>query len=211
VALASVALGWWLFLSPSGPLTITGRARKRVERLAAEIAGRGEAIRGLARDGSVAARVAGLAAEAEASRRNGDPQGLQAVRDDLAGLEARLREEYTVSVVAGSGRQSAVDRYHDGGRKVSGYYLIVEARRPDGTVVRRRVRDDETGRDREVATWGERVPEAVYDRLKRDKAEDGILNETAFAAKRRGLADEEITMSGPGGKPLERMGRITEW
>jgi hypothetical protein len=89
--------------------------------------------------------------------------------------------------------------------------LIVEARTSDGTALKRRVHNIETGKDKEVTKWAERVPKEVYDRLARDKKEDGVLNETTFAVKRRGEAEEQVTMPGADGKPLTRLGQITEW
>ncbi len=149
-------------------------------------------------------------------RANGDSKGLASVLDALTVLESRLREEYTVTVVArntvsGMNKNSIVRHINEKARPVSGYYLFVQARRPDGSVIPRRVHNDETDRYKEVTTWAERIPEAVYERLKKDKLEDGILNETAFAAKRKGYLDEEITMPGADGKPFARMGQITEW
>src|SRR5262249_59048759 len=122
-------------------------------------------------------------------------------------------DEYTVTVASPVGGRSAVRRRFrdkDGGR-VSGYYLIVQAKRPNGTVLTRRVHDDEKDQDKDVTTWAERVPEEVYRRLAKDQTEDGILNETTFAVKQRGEPDEVITMPGPDGRPLRRLGQITEW
>ena len=212
-AVAAVGLAWWLLISPTGPLTASGRNHRRVETLAATIAGESKVVRALAADPSVAPEVARLDAEARVYREKDDPKGLESVRKSLADLGARLGESYNVAVVSGAGRKSAVDRYYrdKDGRRVSGFYLIVEARTPDGKALTRRIHNDENDSYKEVTAWAERVPEAVYERLKKDKLEDGILNETAFAAKRKGFPDEEITMPGPDGKPLARLGRITEW
>jgi hypothetical protein len=211
--LGSVALVGWLFLWPAGPLTVTGRAHRQAEALARQIAKSRDAIQANVQDPGIANELARLATEADVYRKQDDPKKLESVRATLANLEARLRDEYHVSVVSEPGRKSGIDRYFTDrdGRRVSGYYVIVEARKPDGTVVRRRIHNSESGRDEDVTTWAERVPKEVYDRLAKDKKEDGILNETAFAVKRRGFADEEITMPGPDGRPLTRTGQITKW
>jgi hypothetical protein len=213
LALGLALLSWWLFLSPSGLMTVTGRTHQRVERLAAEVARREAAIRALARDPSVNAEVTRLAVEAQTYRRQDDPQKLETVRAALAALESRLGDEYTVTVASPVGGRSAVQRlFRDrDGQRVSGYYLIVQAKRPDGTVLTRRVHDDEADKDKDVTTWAERVPKEVFDRLAKDKRDDGILNETTFAVKKRGEPDEVITMPGPDGQPLRRQGQITEW
>jgi hypothetical protein len=213
LALVSVLLVWWLFLSPRGPLTVTGRNLQRVERLSAEIAEREATIRALTRDPSVSADVARLDAEAKTYGNQGDAQKLESVRARLAGLETRLGDQYNVTVASPVGGRSAVQRlFRDkDGQRVSGYYVIVQAKRPDGSVLTRRVHDDEKNQDKDVTTWAERVPKEVYDRLAKDKKEDGILNETTFAVKKRGEPDEVITMPGPAGQPLRRLGQITEW
>jgi hypothetical protein len=154
-----------------------------------------------------------VAARINTSRAQEAVKRLESIRTTITDLEERQRDEYTVSVVSAPGRQSGFERYFTDreGSRVSGYYLIVEAKKPDGTVVPRRIHNRETGRDEQVTTWAERVPKPVYDRLAKDKREDGILDETTFAVKHRGFADEQITMPGPDGKPLTRMGEITKW
>jgi len=171
-------------------------------------------VKALAIDPGVAPRVARLHDEAAVYRSKQDAEGLRSVQKSLEEIEAALVREYSIRVVSGPGRKSAIDRYFTDaqGKRVSGYYLIVEARSPNGTTIPLRIHNDENNTDQVVTTWGERVPEAVYNRLKQDKQSDGILNETAFAVKRKGMLDEEITMPGADGKtPLARLVRITGW
>ena len=276
-ALASVALLWWLFLSPNAPMTEGGRNHRRVETLAAEFAGRASSIRSGALGKAMPAEVDRLIAEAEVYRKKGDPKGLESVRkaldefetnagevdklkpevgkraetvraialdkkvgpevdrllaeagvfgknndprglasvrDALAELDSRLREEYSITVVSGANHKSAVPRIYTDPKthqKSPGFYLIVQASRSDGSVISRRIYSAEKEVSKEVTTWAERVPEPVYERLKKDKLEDGILNETAYGVKRRGFTDEEVTMPGADGKPLARIAQITEW
>ncbi len=190
---------------------------REVDKLSGEIADLAETIPALARDVKVAPEVARLAAEAEVYRNKDDAQGLGSIRDALANLKSRLDEEYSVTAVVQntvSGRnKSTIDRdFPDkGGKKLSGHYLFVQARKADGTVLPRQIYDNELYKDKEVTVWAERIPDEVFERLKKDKLADGILNETAFAVKRRGMLDEEITMPGADGKPIARLGRITEW
>jgi hypothetical protein len=212
-ALVAVSLFWGAFLSPRAPMTAQGRNLRRVESLSASVTRLGDDVRALAKDKAVTSEVAELTSEADVYLKKGDAAGLDAVRKNLVELEKHLGEAYTINVVSGANHRSAARRdYSDHeGKRLAGYYLIVEARAPDGTVLKRRIHDDESDTYKEVTTWAERVPEAVYERLKKDKLKNGTLNETAFAVKRKGVADEEITMPGPDGKPLARLGRITKW
>ncbi len=186
---------------------------KRVDDLGAEVDTLSRGMRAVAREPAVTTELDRLAAEAEAYRTGGDPARLEGVRDQLARLEKRVRAEYTISVVSSAGERSAIKRaYTDAaGKRLSGYYLIVQAKDADGSPVNRRVHNSETGKDEEVRRWAERVPEEVYNRLAKDKKEDGILNETAFGAKRKGFLDEEVTIPGSDGRPLTRTAQITTW
>jgi hypothetical protein len=210
--LIAVALGGFLWVL-TRPAQVGGGNAHIVNSLVKAIWDEEGNIRKLAIDPAATSRLARLHDEAAVYRSKQDAQGLRGVRKSLEEIEAALVREYAVRVVSGPKQKSAIDRYFKDkqGKRVSGYYLIVEAKGPDGKAIPLRIHSDETGADKEVTSWGERVPQAIYERLKKDKLEDGILNETAFAAKRKGMLDEEVTMPGPDGKPLARMGRITEW
>jgi hypothetical protein len=212
-ALAALALTAWLFLLPSGPFNPRGRAERRISALTQNIHRSADRIKVVSKDSAMIPEVAKLVAEADTYEAQQDLARLEKVNQQLSDLEVRLREEYTVTIVTAPGKKSGIDRYitDSEGRRVSGYYVIVEARRPDGTVLPRRIQNSETGRDEEVSVWGERVPKEVYDRLARDKREDGILSETTFAVKRTGFANEQIQMKGSDGQALSRMGQLTEW
>jgi hypothetical protein len=214
--LALVAACWLLFGSANAPFSSQGRTHRQVDALASTIATRASSIKAISSDPAVTAELGQLETEAATYRGNAEPEKLRQVDSALAALEARLLEVYTVSVVfdpKDRTRKSGIDRYyHDtGGTRRPGYYLIVEAKAPDGTIVKRKIHNHENGRDKEVTTWAEQVPKEVFDRLARDKKEDGILNETTFAIKRRGRPSEDVVIPGSDGKPLNRLGQITEW
>jgi len=213
LVVGSTMLIWGLFLSPSGPFTITGRAHKRAVALSTEINKRAESIRAVSQDPEIAAQLTRQIEEAATYAKQDDEAKLKTVTKALADLDETLRDEYTISVVSGAGNRSAVVRAKPAsmGKDVSGYYLIVQAKRPDGSILKRRIENAETGKAEDVITWAERVPKEVYDRLSHDKLSDGILNETAFAVKRRGFPRLQITMPGSDGRPLTRDVQITNW
>jgi hypothetical protein len=206
--------GWWLLLSPSGPLSSTGRLNRALAAASAASNRHIVAIEALAPIGSDArALLETLRREREAALSTRDRRDLEDVQRRLAGLEGRLEEEYEVHIVTGDDRRSGIDRYFtdESGTRVSGYYLLVEAQTRDGRTLTRPVRSGETGVTREVRVWGERVPQAVYDRIRHDKQVDGILEETLVAVKRRGELEEEFVLRGESGGLLKRLGQITEW
>ena len=205
----ALGLAWWLLLSSEAPLSASGRAHRQVRALSREIARRAEVVKAYSGDAAVGRDLAALVKEGDAFREKDDPAGLATVRDSLATLETKLGETYQVSVVAGTNRKSGFPRaYQD---RQPAFYLVVEATTADGKVLKRKIRNDEDGSIKEVSGWAERVPEGVYERLKKDKLDDGVLNEVAFAVKRKGVVDEEVTMPGLDGKPLGRMGQLNQW
>ena len=212
-ALGALLLGWWLFVSSNGPFSGTGRTSRALDRLSASVQRHEDAIRAVAQDPKVDETLNRLKTEVQTYTSQRDPQKLASVDAALANLEARVLDEYTISIVPGLDRRSGIDRFYEdeSGKRVSGFYLIVEAKAPDGSVLSRTIHDSETGKDETVKTWGERVSREVYDRVAKDKKEDGILDKTAFSVKKKGALDEEILILGDDGHPLIRAGQITSW
>jgi hypothetical protein len=97
-----------------------------------------------------------------------------------------------------------VTRIPDVNAAVENTYLVVEAIAPDGTVILRPIRSEEDGSVRSIAMWGVRVPEEVFERVRQDKLDDGIVQQALVGAKRRGRLDIEWSIPVPGGM-------ITEW
>jgi hypothetical protein len=214
LAAASAALLWWVFLRPSSPLGIVGANERAVAAAASSVERRLAAARSIVADESAAARLEAIAKEAVGLQSRGEAGTLRKIEEELAQLGETLGSEYTVEVVHAPGEKSAVDRYYEDaeGRRVSGYYLIVEARDAAGKPVALPIRNSEADNEtRTVSKWAERVPEEVYQRLRADKQTDGRLDEYVYAVKRRGKVELEVRLPGSDGQPLARLGQITEW
>jgi hypothetical protein len=123
---------------------------------------------------------------------------------DLQALTATLEQTYTVRVVNRPGQPSGVWRVPDVNPTARNYYLIVEARGPDGTAVTATVRNEETGDSVPVERWGVRVDEATFQAVARDKQDDGIIQEDIVGVKRRGALDPSYTIPTTGAA-------ITRW
>ncbi|MEZ6052836.1 MAG: DUF6384 family protein [Planctomycetaceae bacterium] len=204
--------GWWLLVSPSGPFSRrTDQSCDRCGQFgdrAGDGFDPGDVEAGPSSRGSSKSESGGAGRSAA-----GDVDRLDELRRRLTQIEARLQEEYEVRIVSGEGQQSGVDRYFtdEQGTRTSGYYVIVQAKSASGEVLTRNILNSETGREDRVSVWAERVPEAVYNRIRDDKQADGILNETLFAVKRRGEVEEQIVFAGDDGMPLTRDAQITRW
>ena len=86
---------------------------------------------------------------------------------------------------------------------------LLFAHTADGRVLPRAIHNVETGQAETVSTWGEYVPDEVWERIKADKKSDGILDETLFAVKKRGELTPQIVMNGVAKVGVRR--QITRW
>jgi hypothetical protein len=214
LALASALILWWVFLDPTSPVGLVGGRERAVARAGTSVQELLAAARTLSEDPAADARIDRIAREAELYQNQANAAKLRALDDELRQLVETLEAEYTVEVIHGPGLKSGLDRYYtdDDGRRVSGYYLIVEARDASGRPVAVPIRIAEADNTTQVVSrWAERVPWDVYERLRLDKQSDGRLDEFVYAVKRRGRLDLDVRMPDSEGRPLARLGQITEW
>ncbi len=210
---AAVCLLWWSLFSISSPFSSAGKRYRQTEAAWASLHQQATDIRALTTDSQILTAIDRDLAAAKQQREHRDADSLRRVQAALAAQREALAEEYEIRVVSEPGRKAGIDRYYEDrdGKRVSGYYLLVEAKTPDGRVLPRQIMNAETKKAAVVSTWGERVPKAVYDRLVADRKADGILDETLFGRKRKGTTQEEIVIPGADGQPLPRTAQITAW
>ena len=206
VILVAAAFFWWGFLSPWAPFSGTGRSAI----LAEQIDAAGARVEAVADDPGVAPQLVRLREEARVLSEQSDADGLGRILAQVESIEERLNAEYSLRIVSRPGEKSGVDSYFvdESGKRLSGYFLIVEEIGTGGERRRRAVTSVETRKSRQVSKWGERVPRSVYEAVKQDKQSDGVLDRDIFARKLRGRLDEDIVL--PGVDPAQRA-QITEW
>ena len=66
------------------------------------------------------------------------------------------------------------------------------------------ITSEEDGTTRNVSQWGLRVDAAPFDAVRRDKADDGIIQNNRFGVKERGYLKPQYLMPTTGGA-------ITRW
>ena len=209
--LLTALVGTWLLFSASSPWSSENRRNSTVLQVAERVHHRRDTIYALTSDSDTLADVDSILAEATTHQKHGDAPALRKLAARLEAIESVLSEEYTVYLVA-KGQTGTQRHFTDAaGRRLSGNYLIVEAKNSRGELVECPILNAETRQTLRVKRWAERVPEEVYERIRRDKEVDGILDEIVFSAKRRGQPREEIIIKGSDGKPIERAGQITQW
>lgn len=152
------------------------------------------------------------AAREEAARRwdrvrasldRADPSAASAALEDLRALRDELALTYDLRIVSRPGEPTGVwrrPRSNPGGRS---YYIVVEPV-VAGRVLELPVLSEETHVIKRVHRFGVRVPPEVYESIRADKADDGLVRDDRFGEKRAG----ELT---PHYRHPVVGGFITEW
>lgn len=158
----------------------------------------------IATDPAAKAKADALLADGERAVRDKNRAAAAKAKGELSALADDLAREYTLTIVSRPGESTAVWRRPPGKSSARNYYLIVEAIAPDGRKLSLPVRNEETGETETVSRFGVRVPEEVYEQVRRDKSDDGIVENNRFGIKRRGTLETDYQM------PFEG-GFITKW
>ena len=148
------------------------------------------------------ADAARLLAEGEAAARAGNLVEARARRTALSDLAARLAAAYSVRVVNRPGEPSAIWRVPASNPRARNYYLIVEAVDREGRPVEVQVTSEEDGRTARVSRWGLHVPEAEFERVRRDKLANGIIEQPVIGEKSAGSLAPRWTIQTTGGAIL---------
>jgi hypothetical protein len=142
-----------------------------------------------------------ILADGRAALGQRNAEAARAALDELEALRAELRREYRLQVVSRPNEPTGVWRIPPSGRGRN-YYLIVEPVAPDGRVLTMPVTSEEDGRTANASRWGVRVSEEVFNQIRRDKEDDGIVQQNRLGEKRRGHLAVDYTMPVLGGRIL---------
>ncbi|MEQ9505292.1 MAG: DUF6384 family protein [Hyphomonas sp.] len=133
-----------------------------------------------------------------------DVEAARDARSGLQTLQGDLGAIYQVRVVYGPGEEyTGVFRVPDDLPDARNYYLIVEAVDPAGRLVEVPVTSEEDRRSERVTRWGQRVSEAVFNRVAADKGDDQIVQDAIIGQKMAGYLSPQYTVETPGGVILE--------
>ncbi len=180
------------------------RAREAQATLRTAAQGLAAALGGVVLEDDVRQELAGFRQTTDEAMAAGDWVRAEQQVAQWRELVEILEQNYELRIVSQPNEQSGVWRHPDGRRSARNYYIIVDAVGPDGRPVRLPVTSEEDQRTRRVSRFGVRVPEAVYEQVKADKLDNGIVDRVEFGRKRRGARVPEYLF------PVEG-GRITAW
>ena len=122
----------------------------------------------------------------------------------LQRLYDQLVQEYQLRIVSREGVQSGVWRVPENNPNARNYYVIVEAVTADGKRLELPITSEEDGKTHTVKQWGLRVQESVFEQIKRDKLDNGIIDNNVFGLKKRGYLQPRYLIATTGGA-------ITQW
>jgi hypothetical protein len=204
LALAAAAIGWQVWSSRS-ERAATERARIELSSvLPRELSAAVEMTRKEAKVASAQEAVNTLAADGRAALAAGDATQARAAISQLAALRAKLAQQYVLRIVSRPGERTGFFRIPDVNQNSRNYYLIVEAIAPDGKVLSMPILNEENGKTETVTKWGVRVPKGTFDAVRRDKQDDGIVENNRLGEKKRGALKVDYLMPVLGGT-------ITKW
>lgn len=134
-----------------------------------------------------------------------DVNSLKQTISQLDELNIILNRSYTVRIVSRQGVKSGVERGYEG--LPSNYYAVVEAVDSDGNVLEKSITNSEDGKNYDVTLWAERISQEAYEGIKKDKMDDGIIQDNIFAKKEIGYLNEELIIN----RILAKREQITSW
>ncbi|GKT10797.1 DUF6384 family protein [Desulforhabdus sp. TSK] len=169
-----------------------------------KLAGQRQSLMAESREDAANVQVEKLYADALAALNSGDVQGARKGSAALQELYGRLVQEYELRIVSRPGTLTAVWREPRNRPGVRNYYVIVDAVTPRGERVVLPITSEEDGTTRTVTQWGLRVDNALYEKIRRDKLDDGIIQNNRFGVKERGYLTPHYLMPTTGGA-------ITQW
>ena len=149
-------------------------------------------------------RAMALLADGMTAARDGKVEAARTALADLQAMRSELRLDYDIRIVSRPGEQTGVWRQPGVNRNARNYYLIVEAIGRNGRAIPRTVTSEEDGKSAEVTKWGQRVPQSLFDEIRRDKADDGIVQNALLGRKARGTLEPQWRVPLPNGA-------ITSW
>ena len=138
----------------------------------------------------------------KAAAGRGDRAAAEQAVEDLASLRDTLAQAYTLEIVDDA--KPGFWTFPPNNSEATNYYIVVHAIDQQGNILSLPVRSEDTGKTVTVARWGLRVPQAVYDAVLADRADDGVIERKLVGIKQDGFVDIDYAIPVLGGA-------VTQW
>lgn len=204
LALAAALVGWQVWSTRSEHAARERARNELISVLPGELSAAVELTRKEAKAAGAQEAINTLAADGRAALAAGDATEARAAISQLAALRAKLAQQYVLRIVSRPGERTGFFRIPDVNQNSRNYYLIVEAISPDGKVLSMPILNEENGKTETVTKWGVRVPRSTFDAVRRDKQDNGIVENNRLGEKKRGALKVDYLMPILGGT-------ITKW
>ncbi len=180
------------------------KAQAQIQAFPQQLAQQRNAVVAEAREDGVSQQAENIYRDGMAALKRNDVQAARDRLTSLGQLYDRVVQAYTLRIVSRPEEPSGVWRIPKANPNGRNFYLIVEAVTQKNNRLTLPVTSEEDGQTRMVNKWGVRVDASVFDRIKRDKQQDGIVNENILADKKRGYLKPDYRIMTIGGA-------ITQW
>lgn len=187
---------------------VEGQANAAIERVQIELPARLDQllaqIKSAAKVESVVVTANETAARGKTAAASSDASRAEQAIAELTATLAQLQNEYRLQIVNREGEDTGVWTYPDVNENARNYYIIVEAIGTDGDAQTLTVLNEENGQAELVSQWGVRVSEVVFNGVRDDKVDDGIIQNNIMGLKQYGYLDVDYVLPVLGGE-------ITQW
>lgn len=197
-----VAGGWWFGIERPAERARIAEQQELQEGLPRALTLERERVGAATRNTEALARADRLLQEGQAAARAGAAADARARLAEMQALRGDLQQEYQVRIVSRPGEQSGIWRVPNANTRARNYYLVVESIDAQGRPVPVSITSEEDGRTARTAKWGLRVPEAEFERIRRDKQEDGVIDRPVIGRKPAGELAPQWSIPTTGGAIL---------
>jgi hypothetical protein len=195
--------GWWFGVHLPAERAAVAERQELQEGLPRALRAEQERVLAATQDATARERAARLLAEGEAAARAGAATDARARLAEMQDLQRALSQEYSVRIVSRPGEPSGVWRVPQANPRGRNFYLIVEAVDRNGRPVDVPVTSEEDGRTARTSRWGLRVPAEEFERVRRDKLRDGLVDNPVVGMKRAGTTAPDWSVPTTGGAILQ--------
>ena len=177
---------------------IRGPAEREIAGLPSQLESHYETLLEQAEGPIARERAESLLAQGKSALQKDDTDGVRSVVEKMETLQNEIEREYELRIVSRPGEKSGVWRVPETNPGARNYYIIVEAVTEDGQVLELPIVNEEDGKTYQVSKWGMRVDKEVFERVGRDKMDDGIIQQNRFGIKRHGFLTPEYLIPSTG-------------
>lgn len=153
---------------------------------------------------SAANNAAELLAQGRTAAAEGDRTRATRILSDLTHIRDTIRQEYALQIVNRAGIDTGIWTSPEGFNDATSFYIVVEAIDPEGKKLTLPIKNEESQLIENVNIWAVRVSERIYDRIRDDKIDDGIIQQDIVALKEFGYLSAQSIVPTLGGA-------ITQW